>query len=420
MEINLKPAVFSAVLLLMFVVAPAHAVSVNIAAIVGEEVITTTDLAERRALVMATAGIPETVENQQKITPRVMQSLIDETLQMQEAKRQSISVTDEELAQAIEGMATRGTKQSENLRSFVKKQGLSERSLNNQVRAQLAWKKLVQRKLRRNVNVSQEEVLRAQQSAAASPGEEELRIALIELTFSGATLDASTKKLAEDITLQLKTGTDIATVAARYIKQREVNYKPALWVAEQSLPLPLQQTLHSMKPGEVTPPLPGGKSVQLIQLLDRKTAPKLYDSTEYAIKQMSIAVPAKRDKTSLTKLRQVATYLRAHPGNCTEEKIPAVDLPTEVKFVRTQLSALNPEQRSVVTHLEIGQVSDPLMSPEALRLVMLCEKIEPSTGALPDAELIRQQLFADKLELEAQKHMRNLRRDAYIDMKAAQ
>jgi peptidyl-prolyl cis-trans isomerase SurA len=112
--------------------------------------------------------------------------------------------------------------------------------------------------------------------------------------------------------------------------------------------------------------------------------------------------------------------LRSDPGECTSEIIPKVALPTEVKFVRTLVGSMSPQQRQIVSHLEVGQVSEPLMAPDALRLVVLCEKIEPANENTPNAEKIRQQLFAEKIELEAQKHLRNLRRDAFIDIKGAQ
>ncbi|MFZ4540251.1 MAG: SurA N-terminal domain-containing protein [Rickettsiales bacterium] len=394
----------------------AHAAQVNIAAVVDDNVITTTDISERRDLIMATAGIPNTVENQQKITPRVVQALIDETLQMQEAKRQSLVVSDADLNKALDAMGTRGDS-GETIRDFIRKNGLSQRSLENQIRAQLAWGKVVQRKLRRNVTIAQDEVLRAQKAASTAPGDEEYRVQAIEIAINGKPDNAA--KLAQDIALQLKAGTEMPSIATRYIKQPELRYSAPVWVPEKNLPPVLQQAMRTLKTNEVTPPLRSDTLIQIIQLLDRKTSPKLADTTEYAIKQLAIEVPKQRDKGSLAKLTAVAASLQANPGDCMSETIPKVDLPVEVKFARARLGTMSPQQRSLVSHLEVGDISDPLMGPDALRLIMVCEKTEASSGSLPDAETIRQQLFADKMELEAQKHLRNLRRDAFIDIKGA-
>ena len=393
------------------------ATSVNIAAVVNDSIITSADVEQRRDIIMATANIPMTVENQQKITPRIVQSLIDESLELQDAKSQSITVTDEEVTKAIEGMGAKG-ENNESLRNFITRNNLSMVSVEGQVKAQLAWNKVVQKKLRRNVNVSQDEVARAQKSASTAPGEQDLRIEAISIRLAPGN-EAAAKKLAEEIALQIKSGTDMATIAAHYIKQAEVHYNPPVWVPETTMPAPLQQVVRNMKPGDVTPPLRSTQTLQILQLMDRQVALKQSDNTEYALKQIAIAVPLKSDKQGMQKLRLAASILRTNPGDCMSETVPKVDLPTEVKFVRTKLGSLSAQQRSVVSHLDVGDVSEPLPGDDALRLIVMCEKIEPAAGNLPAAEGVRQQLFEEKLELEAQKHLRNLRRDAYIDIKGA-
>lgn len=417
MASNLKTKILGGIFLTAVSFVTAHAAGVSIAAVVGDDIITTSDIAERRALIMATAGIPATAENQQRILPRVMQSLIDETLQMQEAKRNSITISDEEVAKAIADTATR-SENGETVLDFIKKQGLSERSFEAQARAQLAWTKVVQRKLRRNVSIAQDEIARASAAEAATPGEIELRLTAFEIRPTKGKEDAA-NKLAEEITLQLRAGADSAGIASRYIRQSEVQYNPPIWIAEKDMPPQVQQALRTLKPGEASPPLRSSAGIQIIQLLERKTAPKLSDATEYAIKQIAVTVPKKRDKASLNQLHEAVNTLRTNPGDCISETVPMVSLPVDVKFVRTRVGAMTPQQRQIISRLEVGEVSEPLMGPDAVRLVVMCEKIEPAGGDTPDVERIRQQLFAEKLELEAQKHMRNLRRDAFIDIKGA-
>lgn len=399
----------------MLMVSQVQATQVSIAAIVGDEVITTTDVNERRDLVLATAGIPATVENQQKIMPRIVQGLIDEALQLREAKALSLSISDDELAKAIGALAPRGNP-PETIQNFIARSGLSQRSFENQLRAQLAWSKVVQRKLRRNVTVGQDEVARAQAAAATAPGEMEVRLQAIEIKTGGKDAAAMSKML-DEVALAVQSGDAYSSIAARYAQQPALRFNPPLWVAEKSLPVPLQQALRNMKDGESTPPLKGENNAQFIQLLERKAAPKLADSTEYAIKQIAIPLPKKRDKAAIAALDQTVSALKANPGSCEGADIPAVTVQPDVQFVRARSGALNPQQRSLIGRLEVGEVSEPLPGPDAVRLVMLCEKIEAPAEALPNADAVRQQLFAEKLELEAQKYLRNLRRDAFIDIK---
>lgn len=399
----------------ILLVSKASAMQVSIAAIVGDDVITTTDVNERRDLVLATAGIPATLETQQKITPRIVQGLIDETLQLREAKALSLSVSDDELAKAIAALGTRGNP-PETIQNFIARSGLSQRSFENQLRAQLAWSKVVQRKVRRNVSVGQDEVARAQAAAATAPGEMEVRLQAIEIKAGDKDAPAMSK-LVDEVALAVQSGDDFTSIAARYAHQPALRLNPPIWMAEKSLPVPLQQALRSMKEGQSTPALKGERNAQFIQLIERKAAPKLADTTEYAIKQIAIPLPKKRDNASVAALNQTVSTLKANPGSCESMEIPAVAVQPEVQFVRATLGALNPQQRNIISHLEVGEVSAPLAGPDAVRLVVVCEKIEAPGEALPNADAMRQQLFAEKLELEAQKYLRNLRRDAFIDIK---
>ena len=396
----------------------ARAGSMSIAAVVNDDVITTHDLEERRDLIMMTSGIPVTPENQKRITPHILQTLVDEALEMQEAKRQSITISDEDVEKALNDV-TLGRQQLApgDLKKIIAEKGLSQRSIENQVRAQLAWQKVVQRKLRRNVSISQDEITRAQQTQAASPGTTELRIAALSVPVSDAASESAATKTADDIALKLKTSPDVIAVAENYIHRPDVKFSAPVWLAEDALQPALQQALHDLKPGDITPPLRAGGAIQFIQLLDRQVNKPQAENTEIAIKQISIPVPANRDKKSIEKLKAVADALHANPGDCSSEKLPPTDLPATASFARTKMAELTPQQRSVINHLQVGEVSPPLPAPEFVRLVVLCEKIEPAAGNLPDADAVRQRLFTEKIELEAEKHLRNLKRDAFIDIK---
>jgi peptidyl-prolyl cis-trans isomerase SurA len=77
---------------------------------------------------------------------------------------------------------------------------------------------------------------------------------------------------------------------------------------------------------------------------------------------------------------------------------------------------LSRELRIIVERLSVGEVSEPLAARDGVRLLMICEKVTlPMT--LPEREKIRAQLYNDKLELEANKLLRNLRREAFIEIK---
>ena len=89
----------------VFAVAPCQAEplqhSDKIAIVVNESAITISDVEARVGLALLSSGLPDQPEVRAKIMPQVLRSLIDEQIQIQEAKRQQINVSNEEIDNAL-------------------------------------------------------------------------------------------------------------------------------------------------------------------------------------------------------------------------------------------------------------------------------------------------------------------------------
>lgn len=392
---------------------------IDIAAIVGDEVISTNDVAERRDLLMATNNLPPTIENQKRITPRVIESLIDENIEMQEAKRLSIQISDEEMNKAIAALEESRRLPPGTLLKTLQAQGLSTGTLKDQVRAQLAWTKVVQRKLRREVSISADEVARAQQAAAADPGVPQVKIAAISVLVLKPGDEQAAGEFAQAIADKLKAGTPMNDMLMTLSGRPDVRISPPGWVDEEKLQPAMQQALRTMQPGEVTPPLKSMNTYQMIQVLERRVAKKVPETTEMVVKEMVFPAPAKPDEKSMLALRDAVTAVAQNPGDCLSETVGVPNSPAKVKFSRVLYGSLPADIKPIVAELGVTEVSQPIRSENAARLFMLCERIDPGMGNLPPADEVRRQLFNEKIELEAEKHLRNLKRDTFIEVKGA-
>lgn len=400
--------------------APAMAETIGIAAVVNDEVITSLGVNERMALVMATSGLSNSEEVRARLAPQITETLISETLQLQEAKRLSIRISDKEIEAAIARIEQERKRPPGSLEAFLKERGVPLRALNHQLRAQLAWNKVVLRKLRRSVVISEEEILRAQQ-AEATVGEEQVRIAAISLAIPSPQQEPRVSALAKELQQQLAEGADFNALAAQLSGQAGVKLNPSVWVPERALEPSLAQALRGLKPGEITTPLRSLNSYQIIQLLDRETVKPTSGDTEVAIKEILLPLAGKKIAAQeVDALINIAGEIRNNPGSCEEASVAGIEgvdpSSLKIKMVRTRLNRMSPELRIIVERLGVGEVSEPLASQDGVRLLMICEKITLPLG-LPEREKIREQLYSEKLELEANKLLRNLRRDAFIDIR---
>lgn len=392
----------------------AAAETITIAATVNDDVITSIDVAERTALVLANSQVPDTQENRQKVAPRIVQMLIDESLQMQEAKRQGVKLTDEEVNKAIDNLGAPQVPPGA-VKAKIAASGLSMRTLTDQVKAQLSWSKVI-RKLRRNVAITQDELARAQQLQSNAPATEEMRLAVLAIAVPSPDKEAEAAALAKEIQADLAAGRDFPAVAEKYRARPNVQFSPLLWVTEERTPPELFATIKDMKPGQQIGPVRTGPVIQFIKLFERRATKKVAGSTEVLVKQITLDMPSKNDKVATGKLAESEKTLRANPGNCDDTNLTATPIPAHADFARTKLGSLTPEQQTQLSHMEVGDLSDTRIMQNKLQFILLCERSESQGAAVIDEDL-RQQLFNEKIELEAQKQLRDLRRAAAIDIR---
>ncbi len=133
--------------------APAQA-STSIRLVVNNQPITNYDIAQRARLLRLTGvrGNP---------TRAAEEELINETLQMQEARRAGISVSDREVDQAIGNIASRAGISQSQLRQALGQQGVRFDTLEDRIRAQIAWGRLVSARFRATSPVTEQDLVAA-------------------------------------------------------------------------------------------------------------------------------------------------------------------------------------------------------------------------------------------------------------------
>ena len=99
-----------------------------------------------------------TDEERQRLKIQVLRQLIDETLEIQEAKASEITVTPDEISQSYTGVARKFDRTTPEMAKFLRASGSSDRSLKRQIEGELAWQRYLRRKVDPFVNVGDEEV----------------------------------------------------------------------------------------------------------------------------------------------------------------------------------------------------------------------------------------------------------------------
>jgi peptidyl-prolyl cis-trans isomerase SurA len=399
----------------------AKAQDLGIVAVVNDDVISSLDLQARSELLLKTSGRPDTPEIRQRLRKQVIQLLIDEALKLQEAKRFNIVISQEDIDDAITRIEKSQGKAPGSIKTFIQDNDLSMESFYRQIRGEVAWTKLISRKIRSGITITDEEIYRAQQRMAQGKKVSEVQIAAIILPFTETLEQDETLGLARDIRSQLLGGAEGPELIKKYADRIPLAFGPMTWVARSELHPDIGRVIENLKVGEIAEPVRAPDGYQLIRLLDERTSSTVPENNaEVAVKQIVLKLSEQSMNDEIEAMMNIARDIAKYPGTCTEQGIAGMQdfagLNIEVNYIRTTLAAMATDVRLLVEPLRVTQITEPFAAPDGIHLLMLCEKITIPTP-LPDRDQVREALFREKMELEVEKYLRTVRREAFIDVR---
>ncbi len=392
--------------------------ALRIAAVVEDRVVTVRDLEARLKLVMFTSNLADRPEVRAQLLPQVLRSYIDEQLQLQEAERRGIRVDEAEVDQAFAAVAARNRMTPEQLARLLQENGVPVATLREQLRARLAWSRLVERELKPRVVVTREQIeLELRQREAQTPARRQLRLAEILLPVYRPEEEARVQREAERLVAALRSGADFGALAA------QVSAAPSAqdggdvgWVALDDLAEPVRRALAGLEPGEVSDPvrLPDGFRIfRVVEVREGQKRDPGADVVELAQIVFPLA-PDAGERERQRVLRQ-AQAVRPRLVSCAAADTLAAELrtPASGRLGWMRLQDLPPAFRQVVQGLAPGEPSPPLAGPLGVHLLLVCRR----GGEEGLRELVRLELERRQLERLAARYLRDLRRDAFIDIR---
>jgi peptidyl-prolyl cis-trans isomerase SurA len=82
-----------------------------------------------------------------------------------------------------------------------------------------------------------------------------------------------------------------------------------------------------------------------------------------------------------------------------------------------QAAAILPELRDRILQLQVGQVSEPIVSPAGVHIFQLRDRRSRAAEVVADREQVRRTIEQEQLERLANRYLRDLRKEAFIDIR---
>lgn len=385
-------------------------------AVINGEILTGTDVDQRMALIVLANGGKIDAAEKERLRVQMLRNLIDETLQIQEAKANKIEITPADVTQSYARVAQNFKRTPEAMTAYLKAQGSSDSSMKRQIQGETAWSRLLRRKV--EVNISDAEVNAVMDRLKAARGTSEYRVGEIYLSSTpenGAEVAANVRKIID----QIRQGGSFAAYAKQFSEASTSVVGGDLgWVRAAQLPDALGQAVQELSVGQIAGPIeiPGGFSI--LYLTDsRKVLTADPRDALLALKQMSITFPAGMAPAEAQAKASAFGKAAQSMGGCgkveeTGAAVGAEVIDNDQVKVRDLPGAL----QEMLLNLQIGQATPPFGSQaEGVRVLVLCGRDDPASASDPSFEQIMADMENEKIGKRAQRYLRDLRRDAVIE-----
>ncbi|HEY4343519.1 MAG TPA: peptidylprolyl isomerase [Parvibaculum sp.] len=392
----------------------------GIAAVINDQIVSRYDLEQRVKLIMVTSGIPNTPENKNRIEGQVLRSLVDETLEKQEAKRLEIKVEQSEIDKQLEGIAKRANMTMEQIDKFLKENDVSRSSLVNQIQADIAWNKVVSQQFGPLVTVGDEEISEILKRLKDESDQPRYLVSEILLTVDSPAQEQEISGGARRLADQIRQGAPFSAVAQQFSQSpSSANGGDIGWVHLSQLPREVAPIVEQMGIGAVSDPIKTLNGLYIVQLRNKQTglgADPMQDqwTLSHVVLPLSPDAPpalVERRAAEATKFAQefkscdeVSSQIKAYVGGIAEA-------PRTVAFGK-----LDSRMQQALSKSKPGEVIPPIRSNQGIEMVAVCGHVT-TDAQMPTRDAIEDNLYAQQLSMMARRHLRDLRRDAVIEIR---
>ncbi|HUN69600.1 MAG TPA: peptidylprolyl isomerase [Burkholderiales bacterium] len=398
----------------------------RVVAVVGREVVTASELNERREFAerqLQRQGTP--LPERGVLERQILERLIMDKAQLQLARENGIRVEEIQLDRALERIAENNRMTLTALRQSLEKDGVSFEKFRNEVREQIQMQRLREREVDDRIEVSESEIdtFLAEATGAGSRNEYNLVHVLVRVPeqASPEQIDVARKK-AEKARAEAAAGADFAKVAASYSDAPDALQGGMLgWRAEDRLPEIFAAAVKGMKPGETSAVLRSAGGFHVVKLIERRGAETGAQVEQTHARHILIrtgeTVSEADARRRLADLRErivtggadFAELAKLHSVDGSAARGGDLDwlLPGDTV----------PDFERVMNSLKPGEVSQPFKSPFGWHLVQVLERRTAPLAQDRRRLQARQALKERKSDEAYQEWLRQLRDRTYVEMR---
>lgn len=398
----------------------------RIVALVGKDVITRTELAERtaqaeRELVRRRIAAPDPAVLERQVLDR----MVLDKAQLQRAAESGLRVDELELDRAVQRVAQNNKMTLAELRRTLERDGVPFEGFRNDLRQQIVLTRLREREVDDRVQVSEAEIdqyLEENRPEAAQAVEYDIAHVLVRVPEQASPEQVEQARArAARVRTEAAAGSDFARLAASYSDAGDALQGGAMgWRAPGRLPDLFAEALRDMKPGEVSPLLRSPAGFHVLKLVGRRgagvAAPVTQTRARHILLKTSEVVSEEEARRRLEGLREriAAGADFAELARLNSEDGTAA-LGGDLGWVYPGDTV--PEFERAMAALKPGEMSGVVRTPFGFHLIRVEERRAADVSLERRRQQARQALRERKAEDAFQEWLRQLRDRTYVELR---
>ncbi|EGR4362499.1 peptidylprolyl isomerase SurA [Vibrio cholerae] len=353
---------------------------------------------------------------------QVLEKLIIDTLQQQEADRIGVKIDDNRLNEAIKEIAKNNQQTQEQLIASVAQEGLTYPEFREQVRKEMAASDARNALVRRRINILPAEVdTLAELLAQETDATVQYKISHIQLQVDDGQDKSAAETLTNKLVNDLKNGADFAQMAYAYSKgPKALQGGDWGWMRKEEMPTIFADQIKMQNKGSIIGPFRSGVGFHILKIDDVKgletvavtevnarhilIKPTIILSDEGAQKQLNEFV--QRIKNGEVTFAELAQQYSQDPGSAAQKG--------ELGYQTPDLYV--PEFKHQIETLPVGQISEPFKTVHGWHIVEVLDRreVDRTDSALKNKAY--RILFNRKFNEEASAWLQELRASAFVEV----
>lgn len=364
----------------------------------------------------------QTLPDEKVLREQVIEKLIIDTVQQQEAERIGVRIDDNRLNEAINEIAKNNNQTIDELTTSVAAEDLTYAEFREQVRKEIAASEARNALVRRRVNILPAEVdnladILAQETNATV----QYKIGHIQLRFSDDQDKTVVEKQAKELAEKLNQGADFSTMAYTYSKgPKALQGGDWGWMRKEEMPTIFADQIKMQNKGTIIGPFRSGVGFHILKIEDVKgletvavtevnarhilIKPTVILSDDGVKKELNDFI--RRINAGEATFAELAQQYSQDPGSAAQNG--------ELGYQTPDLYV--PEFKHQVEVLPVGQISEPFKTVHGWHIVEVLDRREVDRTDSAIKNKAYRILFNRKFNEEASAWLQEMRASAFVEI----